>query len=80
MRALKCGVPAAQKWVVKVYPDHKFARETVRDWTGRYQTFFNETITSTEGSPFLFSLPCLGRSHTLSRDLTTEIKLILNNL
>ena len=33
---------------------------------------------STEGSPVLFSSPRLGRPTTLSDDLTTEIKLILN--
>ena len=40
----------------------------------------NESITSTEGSLVLFSLPRLGRPPTLSDDLITEIKLILNNL
>ena len=52
----------------------------LRDWKARYQIFFNESITSTEGSIFLFSLPRLGRPPTLSDYLTTKIKLILNNL
>ena len=80
VRAWKYGIQGARKWVVKVYPNHKFARETVRNWRARYQTFFNELITSTEGSTVLFSLPRLGRRPTLSDHLTTEIKQILNNL
>ena len=31
VRACKYGIPAACKWTGKVYPDHKFAWETVRD-------------------------------------------------
>ena len=78
-RAWKYGIPAARRWATKIYSDHKYARETVRDWKARYQTFFNKSIRSTEGSPVLFSPPRLGKPRILSDDLTTEIRLILNN-
>ena len=66
VRAWKYGTQAARKWAAKFYPDHKFAQETERDWMARYQRFLNESTTSTEGSPVLFSLPRLGRLPTLS--------------
>ena len=31
VRTWKYGIPAARKWVAKVYPGRKFARETVKD-------------------------------------------------
>ena len=74
--AWKYGIPTARKWATKVYPYHKFARETVRDWKARYHTFFNESRAPTEESPALFSFPQLSMPSTVSDDLTNEIKLI----
>ena len=45
-----------------------------------YEKYFNETISSADGSSVLFSLPRFGMPPTLTEEITTEIKLILNNL
>ena len=71
--AFKYGVKSGMSFGKKNYPDYEFKRETVRNWRFKYQKKQNVDPTSI---PFSRA----GRPSLLSETLTTEIKVILENL
>ena len=63
--------------------DHPiFKRETVREWRNKYRELFQDMLISSndshETTPMMS--PGQGRPSLLSEELTTEVKVILNNL
>lgn len=75
--ANKHGVAAARKWATEHYRGFEFKRETVRDWKQKYKKKYVEKG-FVETSSVNFKKP--GRPSMLSEELTTEIKVILQNL
>ena len=79
-RANAYGIPAARQWASRIYGQYEFKRETVRDWRNKYREAYVRSLESSSPANVDISWKRVGRPNLLSEELTSEVKLILQNL